>query len=234
MFKIDKSSVDYLDEGKSIIVNPLSSSQKGMEGSFDEEAGNASDELLKSARFEASKIIADATLKADQIRNEAWQKGFTEGKAEASSQTEKNKNSYNTRLRILISYLKEYRNSLEAEFESDILQLSFCIAEKIVNISLENNDIVFEQLLKQIVRDYTSSERFVVRVHPEEYERFFKEDRDWLSTALNCAPFTVVADASLEKGGLVLETSEGIIDAGLLTQLNSLKGTLCVNGAEHD
>ena len=232
MFKIDKSSVDYLDEGRSRIVNPLSHSQPDLNESYAPEESSA--ELLELARYDAGQIIAEATLKADKIKNDAWQKGYTEGRKEANAQIEKYKESYNARLRILISYLKAYQNTLEAELESDILQLSFCIAERIINIEHENNDIVFEQLLTKIVRSYTSNERFVLRVHPNEYERFFKEDKEWLSAELKCAPFTVISDASLQKGGLVLESSDGIIDAGLLTQLKSLKGALGVNGASDD
>lgn len=252
MFKIDKSSVEYLDTNKSfVVVKPADLTPKksvapsGQHAAPDADASSACTAakvtpdqnpavILDAARHEADCIIADAILRSEQIKSDAWQKGYSEGMAAASEQVLNNKADYEKMLKLLISQMKTYQEKTDFEFEQDVLRLSCDIAKKIINIQLEKNDIVFEQLLRRTIQLHQSRERFVIRLHPDEYARFFSEGPEWLREELQCAPFTVVSDPAMAEGGCTLESPDGIFRTGVDTQLEKLRAALGVNGSNDE
>ena len=252
MFKIDKSSVEYLDTNKSFIFvkstdltpkKSVTTTDRHAEPDAESSSACAAEKvtpdenpavILDAARHEADCIIADAILRSEQIKSDAWQKGYSEGMAAANEQMLNNKIEYEKMLKLLISQMVTYQEKADFEFEQNVLRLSCDIAKKIINIQLEKNDIVFEQLLKRTIQLHQTRERFVIRLHPSEYARFFSEGPEWLREELQCVPFTVISDPSMAEGGCTLESPDGIFRAGVDTQLEKLRAALGVNGSNDE
>ena len=250
MFKIDKSSVEYLDANISfIVVKPPEHRSEGhtpaVQGSptpvelpqtkrHQENEKEEAENLLVNARIDAARVLADANATAEQIRTEAYRAGYTEGRQEALRISEETVREYENAFAQLVAQTNAHLEELDKELEKNVLLLSFSIAKKIVNIQLEKNDIVFEQLLRRTIQLHQSGERFVIRLNPREFERFFAQGTEQLRSELKCAPFQVISDSAIAQGGLMLESSDGIYRTGIDAQFSKLKAALGVEGDDDD
>ncbi|HWR24234.1 MAG TPA: hypothetical protein VN366_12230, partial [Feifaniaceae bacterium] len=86
-------------------------------------------------------------------------------------------------------------------------------------------------LLKRTLQLHHEESRFFLRVSPSAYERYFQNGSDWLRASMECAPFKVIADATLPEYGIMLETEEGLFKTGPDVQLDILKEALGVKGS---
>ncbi len=187
--------------------------------------------LLEDAKYEAFCIINEASLSAEQIRIEACQKGYDEGLDLLNQQFETQKREFEELMRSIVTQSNEFSQAVSAAFEDNVLRLCFAITKKIINLQMENNDSIFEQLIKRTVQLHHEESRFFLRVSPSAYERYFQNGSDWLRASMECAPFKVLADATLPEYDILLETEEGLFKTGPDVQLGILKEALGVKGS---
>ncbi|MEL7608600.1 MAG: FliH/SctL family protein [Bacillota bacterium] len=254
MFKIDKSSVVYIDLNKNSLVgrqmgasedpsesagslaereryaDPALTQQRAM---LEEDARQAAEETIASAKYEAGVILSKATLKYEEIKNAAWQSGYNEGLEQARKQAfkeaEEQERELREKLEKRVSALADqYERQMET-YARNISQLAVAIAKKIINIQIDKDDAVFVGLVKRAIEHFNASEKFLMKLNEKEYDRFFSQGGDWLTEQMQCAPFSVVRDASLASGGCALESEGGILQAGVDVQLNKVSRILGVD-----
>ncbi len=59
-----------------------------------------------------------------------------------------------------------------------------------------------------------------------EYERFFGDGGQWLREDIGCVPFEVICDPYMPEGGCIVESDEGVVNAGVNEQLGKLRRIL--------
>lgn len=190
--------------------------------------------LIDDAQDEADACIAAAKAEAEQIKETAREEGYSAGQAQAAQEQQALAGELRTQFERILNELRAREDGRDAEMEYNILQLSVEIAEKILNISLENDDMVFMGLVKEAVQRLNARDKFAIHLNQREYDRFFAEGSGWLHDAIQSAPFTVSADASIAPGGLLLKSQEGTVRAGVDTQLDKLKHALLSQEEEYD
>lgn len=247
MIRIDKSAVGVRSSNVIIkrwvkqdaAVETDSDSANIFEEHIDREEKSrlAAERLEKLAQKHAQKIIDDAQDAADlmlenaekeveSMQQEAYKQGFAKGKAMALQQEEALAKDINHQFMALIQELRACEEERDAAMEENILRLSIYIAEKIVNVSIENDDKVFMGLVKEAVERLNAKEKFTIHLNQREYDRFFAENSGWLSDAIQSTSYSVTANASIPPGGLMIASQDGMVRAGVDTQLDKLKQAL--------
>ncbi len=249
MFRIDKSSVDYSNFDKSFVVikeNPQQDAgekkKKQPERDYDfdqyvheeqEPAPQKADlnhlnieeraaQILRNAEARASQILEQAIKNASEVKKAAWDEGYREGRQEGMASAIKEGKEQAVKVQGVLNELEAFKAELYGDIEKDVLSLSLDIAEKIVNQELDRSDSIYISMVKKAISRLNIEGRFVLRVNPREYKRFFKEGAEWLQDELQCAPITITEDATLEENGCVLESDDGMVNAGAQTQLKML------------
>ncbi len=112
-----------------------------------------------------------------------------------------------------------FRGRLRREAEQDVVRLSLAMARRILRRELSSDPEALVALVKTAMERLDSREMHKVRVRPE--------DAPAVSALLektgSPARLEVVADASLERGGLIFETDRGQVDASADTQLQEIE-----------
>lgn len=248
MFKIDKSSVEYIDSNKSIVVikqwkqeeKVKKTEAKEKPPAVEEAAGNLTlpaenpEEIIRNAKLDAEMIVQQAINKVADIKAEAWREGYAKGAEESRAEYEALCRENREKFQAAMNGLEELHGEIMAELEEDILQLSLDIAEKIVNIQLERDDILFVGLVKNAVQKLNPKEKFILRVNQREYDKYFANGSEWLEIELESAPLSVVRDPTIAPGGCVLESDEGIIKAGMDVQLKNIAASLNLADRQYD
>ena len=184
-----------------------------------EEVRKKAEEFLGQASQKAQQIIENAYADAEEIKEAARQEGLRQGNAEAqdklSAQTQKAQDA--------LKKLDAYRQSLFEALEMHVLDLSLDIAQKIINIKLQNDDTTYKELVKKAVDSLKIADHFTLTVSRDEYERFFKDSTDWLRAEIGCGAYDVAVDHKMPGGTCVVESDNQLVDAGVQTQLDKIR-----------
>ena len=239
MFKIDKTLVNNMNQNRSFIVithKETKEKPKSMpELPLSEPALLDSDtqipqavrdkarELLHSAQAKAQQILQSAAAKAEEIQSAARLEGYDAGLSDADRKIAEATAAQNEKTMALIEEITAYRDGLYEELHQSVLPLAMDIAEKIINIQLQKDDSVYMEIAKKAVLELKQSDDFILRVSRGEFEKYFRDGGQWLREGTDCGEFEVVCDPGLEPGGLVIESDEEIINAGIEMQLEKTR-----------
>jgi flagellar assembly protein FliH len=234
LFKINQSLVEQMSVNKSVIVitpKPVICERQPSEEELQENEEQPSDpeeraqRKIQNANVTAEKIIQDAYENAEKIRKSAWQEGYGKGKSDAAAEVSGFIQEQANTARNVFASLERYKENLYSELQDSVLQLSFDIAEKIVNMELQRDDKVYEGIVKNAILELKSADKPVIHVSKAEYERFFKKGAEWLHEA-GSLPFEVVCDAQLGEGGCILESDDEVLNASTQVQLTRIRHQL--------
>ncbi len=173
------------------------------------------------ARVEARKIIGEAENSAEKIRREAaieseekLKEAFQKGTDDALAEFEQ------TLLEI-----KEIREKVLRETEKDILKLAVRLAEKIVGREIEEDQTAIRDIVSAALLNARQKERITIRVNPADLSKVQNETEQFKSIA-QTKFLDFVADPRVEKGGCLIESEVGTVDARLETQFRVLERAL--------
>ena len=182
-------------------------------------AREEADRIIAESREDAKRIIAEAEgIRSDAVsaRDQSLKSGYAEGEAKGLAQvTEK-----------LIA-LDDLRKRFYETAEPEVIKLVVEIAEKIIGRIASQN----QELIKSVVRqalEKAIGERITVKLHPEDYAVLMAGEHEFKDIIDRTKRLTFREDDSLSKGGCVLETEVGTIDARMETQLAAIKKALGV------
>jgi flagellar assembly protein FliH len=145
---------------------------------------------------------------------EARQTGYREGEAAGRSQAAAELQPVLEKLAHSIEEIARLRPRLVREAEAELVELSLGIARRILRRELAVDPGALQGLVKAALEKLPSQEICRIRAHAEL--------EPGIRSALDRAGrsgLEVLADATLERGAVLLETSRGKLDASLETQL---------------
>ncbi len=126
----------------------------------------------------------------------------------------------------LAAQLADDKERLLGELQPHLVRLAVAIARRIVGTEIRQNRRVVQQTVRAALDELSYATRLQVRAHPDDEPLV----RQILSTdgaiTGNFLEMRVVADSRVERGGCVVESDRGIIDASIPTQFVQLQKTL--------
>lgn len=170
-------------------------------------------EQVASGAVAANRRIQDAEAQCREelarTTHEAWQRGFARGHADALQ-----------RVRDLLAAVDARRRAIDAEL--------IALVEDVVGRIIRNLPpaLLMQNLIEAAFAEAQGERgRCVLRVHPERVA----VAEDWLrqsGAANDVIRVSIEPDATMAQDDCTLETSAGVIDAGLRTQLAALSAVL--------
>ena len=235
MFKVDKSSVEYIDSNKEIVVIKQwlkenvgeISGEENVLNVQDEEStsdifeADRTDEIVRHAKQEAQRLIDEAAQQAQQIKELARREAMEEETERIKTMCENIQSNNAEQLNRALIELEGIHKRAQSVLEQMILQLSLDIAQKIVNTQLEKNDTLFEGMIRQAVRRINVKSECTLRLNAREYQRHFADSGKWLMEEID-APFSALLDNAVPPGGCILEMQDCVIKVGVDAQIKMI------------
>lgn len=192
-------------------------------------AGNAAmnaDEMSS----EAENIIAAAQQQAESIKSEAFSKGYAEGQQKALQEENAALGDVSGNFQRTLEELALIRERAIKENELEIIDLALDVARKIIGAELHNDPQTVAKVISNAISMLGVQEDLIVRVNPEDKVLLSKGTADFLSAV------KLVSDPAIARGGAVLESSGGKLDAQIEEQLAEIekslkKGVIDADGA---
>ena len=187
------------------------------------QATDEADRILKEARSEAEKLVLEARATKEEITNSAYKEGRDSGHEEGYKEGRAEAQRLIDRLHLMIEKIMDKRVQILSETEQQIVNLVLLMTRKIVKVISENQRNVVMTNIVQALRKVKGRGDVLIRVNMAELALTSEHSKEFLSAAENVKNITIVEDSSVEKGGCIIETDFGSIDARISSQLAELE-----------
>ncbi|MCL6471320.1 MAG: hypothetical protein K6T91_00700 [Firmicutes bacterium] len=213
------------------IPNDISSDEDFQTGKTLAAESTAAAGVIEDSVTRASLIIEEAERRVRQIEHEAYQKGYQEGLDSARAEISK-------ALDTIISIAKqaaEEKWRVINSVEENIVNLAVEIAEKIVCEQVTVDPRVIVNVARKALMVAAEREHIEIRVSPDDLEIMRAHKDELMSIADRIEKIEIIADRRIKRGGCILETSAGNVDARVQSQLyqveQALRGVVSGNEA---
>jgi len=173
------------------------------------------EEIMARAREQAAEILAEAREEAAAIRQGARKQGLEAGKSEVLSELAK---------------ARAERQRLLAGMQHDVVALALDVARKVIHREIGQSPEIVAEICSRALTRLVSARALEVRIHPEDLPVVEDRREVLAANAVAGANLEFVADWSVERGGCVIESESGRVDARLDTQLAALEKALLEEG----
>lgn len=188
-----------------------------------QDAGERARRILEDAEADAARIRAEAEGDAASELERSREAGFAEGREAGYRQGLEEAERLAEQLQRVLDKTIEKRTAIIEESETQIIELVLMIARKVVKVISENQKNVVINNVIQALRKLKSRGEVLVRVNLEDVELASDRIKDFIRMVENVRSVTVVEDSTVDRGGCVIETDFGEIDARVSSQLKEIE-----------
>ncbi|RKX88489.1 MAG: flagellar assembly protein FliH [Spirochaetes bacterium] len=185
----------------------------------EDEAGRLVAEAEKSAAELTAKVEADLDSIRKKAEEEGYEAGLEKGYAEGQAEVER----LVQQLHSIIDKTIEKRNEIIDESETQVINLVVMIAKKVVKVISENQKNVVVNNVIQALRKLKSRGEVLIKVNLADVELTSEHIKDFMRMVENIRSVTVVEDSTVDRGGCIIETDFGEIDARISSQLHEIE-----------
>lgn len=178
--------------------------------------------IIENAENEAKKIVENANHEAVTVLNASSIEGYRKGVSLANEKTEEIIRSAKTKAAGIIEKMKENSDEIINSLEDDMINLSFDIAKKIIDVELDRNDDVLVSIIKNALGKFKSDTNTKIVMQAQDLAKL---DEDIIKSAINDKSTNIefMSGSEMKKGDLIIETERGSVDAGVNSQFVKIK-----------
>jgi type III secretion protein L len=175
------------------------------------EATREARDVVALAQEKAKHIIEDAEAASDTIRQHAREEGIAKGLAEWNE---------------ILAGANQRAEELEKNSEETMLRLSVRVAEKIIGQEVRLRPETIVSIVHEVLRCARPGKQLTIQVNEADAQQA-RTRIDRLKESLSASTeIQIVGSATVSRGGCIVESELGIIDARLETQLKCLEDIL--------
>lgn len=181
---------------------------------------------VAEAQNSAQEIILKAQQEAEQIRSQAEeyrQKGLEEGLVEG-------REIGKAEMTEAILRMNRENEARYRHFERDLVKLSLTIAEKIVGEQMRVEPNTITDIVANALQAVRHQREIYIRVNTEDYETIAAQKYMLVEQLSRASDIDIRPDPEIERGGCLVESEQGTIDASLEKQLNAIEKILLGEG----
>ena len=188
-----------------------------------QEAEDAAAKLLAEAERRVADLESTAGAKLENAEREAAKKGREEGREEGYREGKAEAERLIGRLHAILERAMIKRGEILEEAEAQVVELVLLVSKKVVKVISENQKSVVVQNIAQALRKLKTKSDVIIRVNLADLELASEHIKDFVQLTENAKKITVVEDTTVDRGGCVIETDFGEIDARISSQLHELE-----------
>jgi flagellar assembly protein FliH len=179
-------------------------------------------EEIISANSSKGRLHNEKEDKLKKITDQSYRKGFTEGcelqKKEAASLLEA--------LAAMMKKIPQIERDIIEKSEEQIIKLAIAVAEKIIGQEITTRKEIIIDVLRSALRNVSETEGMKIRLNPLDFRYMMEVKKDFLQSFDGVRNVVFEEDSSIRRGGAVIETMFGEVDARLESQLKEIKTAL--------
>ncbi len=171
----------------------------------------------------------DQRSREDQLASmekEAYEKGFAQGEKDGLELGQAKAVKLSSNLETLLEEIGQLRLRLGKQYEKEIIDLVVEVAKKVIQTQLKFSESVVRDTIRSALALTAERRNIILKINPDDFEYVEKIRPELFSEQPNLKSLTVTPDAAVGRGGCVLETPSGDVDATIETQLTRIYQSL--------
>ncbi len=182
---------------------------------------------VKVAGFSIPQTVDETDLFKSQLE-EHYKSGFEEGYQKASRELEQDYSSklyrkYEEVYNVLQSH-DEHLLELERLFEKLVIQTAYELSKKILKHEIEDKTIINENI-KAAINKIIGANEVRLKLNPLDLNEMSEASKNLIHNS-SFNKISIEGEERIERGGCLIETEIGNVDARISTQLNELRKKL--------
>ncbi len=188
-----------------------------------QDANDNADSIINDAETKASEKLGDAEARVAEIEKNAFEKGFNEGRDTGFDSGKEEVERLIDKVQTVLNSAIDKRNQIIEESETQLINLVLLISQKVIKVISENQKNVVINNVIQALRKLKTRGEVIVRVNLADVNLTTDHIKDFMRMVDNIRSITVLEDSTVDRGGCIIETDFGEIDARIASQFNEIK-----------
>lgn len=190
------------------------------------DAEKAAQDIITKAQAEAQEIITKAHSDEEEIRSSAYRKGYDEGRESGYNDGQTEQERLVGRIHRIVESVMNRREEILKETEQQIVDLVILMTRKIVKIISENQKGVVLSNVLAALKKVKARSSVIIHVNLEDVKLTSEHTNEFIKRVEAVQDITVIEDSAVDKGGCIVETDFGAVDARIASQLGELENKI--------
>ncbi|MFA5182587.1 MAG: FliH/SctL family protein [Syntrophales bacterium] len=188
---------------------------------------NASPRQNSSSRMsEMGLLKREYEKRVQDAEKDSFERGISDGIKTGAEQVRKESIKSIEALQNQLKEVASLRKSILEKAEKDILMLSISIAEKILQQEITSNQDTVQNILKAAMKSILDRDNIKVRLNPQDFHYMIEKKDDFLQGFDGIRNIVFEEDGGIIRGGAVIETQFGEVDARIDRQFAEVKNLI--------
>jgi flagellar assembly protein FliH len=177
---------------------------------------------LRDVRLAAKAAAADGQDQGREREKAAYEQGRRDGERQLEEQLLQQRNEMAELQNGVVRSMREMLPKMRHELESALIELTLESAQKIVG-GLPINAKTVEKVVREALEQVQDTSEIAVQIHPDDFALLRKQKSPLLKDLPETGPLRFVASAEVSRGGCIVQTRFGIVDALRETKIEQLR-----------
>ncbi len=179
--------------------------------------------FLTAAQQQVEALLQKAQLQASEVEKQAYERGFSEGEKAGREVGEKMVEALLKQYAQTLEELKSLRQQVFETAKHEVVRLALEIAKKVVKREVSVDEEVILALVKVALNRLGEKSAMTVRVNPKDYQSLLRHRAGLAAADALHEGIRLVEDPMISRGGCLIETESGIIDARVEEQFREIE-----------
>ncbi|MCB1315388.1 MAG: flagellar assembly protein FliH [Leptospiraceae bacterium] len=210
------------EEGKAVAFNLIQESKEKAKRE-DEAARLNADQIVERAKLEVERMVKEAEMRVTEIEHEAYQKGYDAGREVGFKKGQAEVRRLIDRLGTIVGQAIDVREEIIAASEKQMVDMILMIARKVIKDEVvERKEVVLNNIRESLKR-IKDRDRVDIRVNFTDLELTTAHKDELIKMMESLRKVNIYEDSRIDRGGCIIETDVGSIDARISTQLKEIE-----------
>ena len=176
---------------------------------------------LPAIEKEDPTVQEDFKTKIARLEKEAYEKGFAQGQNDGLDLEKSKLEEMGKQYEALLIKLRDLKVNIFRDSEGEMLKLIELIVKKVIGEEIKTDETVIRHSIRTAAKYLTDKRKVQIIINPEDMEEVKKMLPDLLKLSKG-GNFQITEDPSVGKGGCMLETGFGQVNATIDDQIDEI------------
>ena len=200
-------------------INELLNDAENKSERIKAEAQEEAERIISEANMESARIIEEAEKSHQEIVEAATHDGFNVGYQEGREEAIKENAQLLMETTNALNKLQSTFPSAVKQNEDKLIKLSLEIAGAVIQEELQAKPEICQRVLESAIKRVSDLEKVIIKVNPLDLDLVLPKQEFFKALLPDVQEFVITGHYSIARGGCLIETNSGTIDAQITTQL---------------
>jgi flagellar assembly protein FliH len=162
----------------------------------------------------------------EKKKQQELEKSFEQGRQRGLDEAEMSFSQITKALALACEEIASLKQKMLERSKADMLRLVFAISERVIHANIVIDTEVVTRAVNQAIQLAVSSEEFHIKVNPEDLQTVNDHKPLFIASLSGLSNIEFVPDESVARGGCIVESPLGRVDATVEAQMDAISTCL--------